>query len=228
MAALRNHRGEPFLAVCFDVDGTLYRKSLRLLLRLLRVRGGARTLKVVAQAREQLRGQTFESRQLLDAQLLAQVGAVAGVDPDGAALILQQHRQLVPQVIAGAGSTDARAALRVLHHARIPMAVLSDHDATRKIAALGLDVAVFRCIVSCDDVAAYKPHPRGFERVLADLGLAPDRVLHVGDRSDTDAAGALATGMGAALLKPARAPAGVVSIRTLSQLAWGVLQGHGR
>jgi putative hydrolase of the HAD superfamily len=53
-----------------------------------------------------------------------------------------------------------------------------------------LDVAVFSSVVG-----KRKPHPEIFERALADLGVAADRTLFVGDSRRADVGGAGALGM---------------------------------
>jgi putative hydrolase of the HAD superfamily len=63
-------------------------------------------------------------------------------------------------------------------------------DLERLGIAERLDTAVFS-----SEVGWRKPHPAIFERALDALGVAPERVLFVGDRLATDIAGASALGM---------------------------------
>lgn len=46
-----------------------------------------------------------------------------------------------------------------------------------------------------EDIGAAKPHPDMFEAALARAGVAPERVVHVGDDPDHDVRGALEAGM---------------------------------
>jgi putative hydrolase of the HAD superfamily len=56
-------------------------------------------------------------------------------------------------------------------------------------------------LVTSVDVGLGKPHPAPFLRALADLGLGPHEAVFVGDREETDIAGARAAGMRAVLLE---------------------------
>jgi 2-haloacid dehalogenase len=53
-------------------------------------------------------------------------------------------------------------------------------------------------VVVSEAVRAYKPHPLPFQRALAQLGLQPHQVLHVGDSEVDDVGGARAAGLRAA------------------------------
>lgn len=72
------------------------------------------------------------------------------------------------------------------------LAVVSNWDVGLhdQLASLGLDVP----IVTSAEAGAPKPDPAIFRLALAQLGVEPDRALHVGD-SDADAEGARAAGM---------------------------------
>lgn len=54
---------------------------------------------------------------------------------------------------------------------------------------------LFRGWAFSDEVGVYKPEPGIFRVALAQLGSAPDRAAHVGDRLRTDVAGARGLGM---------------------------------
>lgn len=57
------------------------------------------------------------------------------------------------------------------------------------------------CIVSSADVGLAKPHPAIYERALAEIRAGPHEALFVGDRVETDVAGARAAGLRAVLLQ---------------------------
>ncbi len=57
----------------------------------------------------------------------------------------------------------------------------------------------FRAIVTSCEVGRAKPHPALFREGARRLELPPSQILHVGDRWDRDAQGALAAGFGAAV-----------------------------
>ena len=58
-----------------------------------------------------------------------------------------------------------------------------------------------------DEVRLRKPAPEFFTRTLSRLGIQPSEAVHLGDRLDSDIAGARAAGMGAIYLQHADSPA---------------------
>lgn len=75
--------------------------------------------------------------------------------------------------------------------AGIPVAVVSDYPALRKLDALALS---FDVVIDCRALGALKPLPDGLLAACALLGVCASRLLHVGDRWDTDGAAAAAAG----------------------------------
>lgn len=114
---------------------------------------------------------------------------------------------------------EVRETLAALSAAGVPMAVISNWDERLPgvLADLGL-ADCFEAIVVSTEVGVEKPHPAIFERALAVLGLPPDEVLHVGDRTREDVEGALAVGMEAMLLVRGEAPEGRGDLTDLSRL----------
>lgn len=68
------------------------------------------------------------------------------------------------------------------------------------LARLGI-AGYIDSLVTSVDVGLGKPHPAPYQRALSDLGLEPHEAIFVGDREETDIAGALAAGMPAVLLE---------------------------
>ncbi len=93
---------------------------------------------------------------------------------------------------------DVVPVLETLAAAGLRLAVVSnwDHRLPGLLDRLGLG--------HCFDAVAYsaacgveKPHPMIFERALRELGVAPERAIHVGDHPLEDVEGAEGAGMGA-------------------------------
>jgi putative hydrolase of the HAD superfamily len=61
--------------------------------------------------------------------------------------------------------------------------------------------AYFDTMVFAGHETPPKPAPEPFRRALADLGVAPDRAVHVGDSLATDVAGAARAGLSAIRLR---------------------------
>jgi phosphoglycolate phosphatase len=76
-----------------------------------------------------------------------------------------------------------REALDRLHHAQVPMAVLTNKPvrfSVSLIEGLGLEMHFFR-IYGGNSFEEKKPHPRGIEALVAESGAAPECTIMVGD-----------------------------------------------
>jgi len=93
-------------------------------------------------------------------------------------------------------------------------------DVERFLAGSGLGLDM---IGSSQRWGIEKPDPRFFERVATAFGLAPDRLVYVGDRVDNDVAPAAAAGMYAIYLRRGLW-AEALSDRPESALAYAVIE----
>ncbi|MEZ5330761.1 MAG: HAD-IA family hydrolase [Thermoanaerobaculia bacterium] len=99
------------------------------------------------------------------------------------------------------------------------LAVVSNWDERLPGVLAELGVAGrFASVVYSQRVGVEKPHPALFRRALDELGVPPERALHVGDRSRLDVEGATALGMRALLLDRHRTGDGTGVIASLSEL----------
>jgi FMN phosphatase YigB (HAD superfamily) len=74
--------------------------------------------------------------------------------------------------------------------------VLSDYgQVEERLEVLGLGSGLFRACASSAASGALKPAPRSFLAMAERCGIPPTGWLVVGNRADTDAAGAVAAGM---------------------------------
>lgn len=103
--------------------------------------------------------------------------------------------QAWPRLFAGARPAPAvRALLHAADEAGLPRVVVSDHAALDKLAAMGL--GGWAAVIDCSAMGALKPLPDGLWAAAAAVGVPASRVLHVGDRWDTDGRAAAAAGCG--------------------------------
>jgi putative hydrolase of the HAD superfamily len=93
------------------------------------------------------------------------------------------------------GAAEALAALAE----RYPLAIISDSIVTpaaglRKILAHHGLARFFSGFYFSDEVGASKPAPLAYHAAAQDLGVPVEGIVHVGDRDETDVAGALGVG----------------------------------
>lgn len=201
-------------AVLFDVDGTLYRQGplrLRMALELAVLPWTARSLRAARavwrrvacfrRVREELRALGRPTEPLATLQY-EEPARRLGDDPAAVRATIEEwmHRRPLchlerhrrPGLVDVMDDLQARGLER---------GVFSDYPPAAKLEALGV-ADRFSVVVCATDpeVNAFKPHPRGFEHACTRWGLAPEEVLYVGDRADTDEAGARGAGMPACLV----------------------------
>ena len=178
-------------AVTFDLDGTLAEVARRRLRMWPALLAHPRVMGAYGSAFASLRG-----RRVPDAQsaVAAEVAARTGVPEARVATILAAEIDgrwtrlfrgaPVPAPVAGL--------LRAIDERGLPRAVVSDYPALDKLDGLGL--GGFAVAIDCRALGALKPLPDGLWAAAAQLGSAPARTLHVGDRWDTDGEAAARAG----------------------------------
>jgi putative hydrolase of the HAD superfamily len=114
---------------------------------------------------------------------------------------------------------DVLPALEALASRDMRLAIVSNWDERLRplLQQLRLDRYFETLIVSCE-VGFAKPSPVIFEQASKKTGVAPDRILHVGDSFNDDVAGARAAGCRALLIDRANAAAGTDRISSLREL----------
>jgi putative hydrolase of the HAD superfamily len=129
--------------------------------------------------------------------------------------------ELLPSLtdaIAFRAYPDALPAIERLAAAGLRLAVIANWDVSLHdvLARFGL-AEHLGAIVTAAGVGASKPDARPFRAALGQLGVDPERAVHVGDDPVTDVAGARAAGLSALLLdREGRAPD---SLADLAELA---------
>ncbi len=216
-------------AVLFDVDGTLYRQTpvrLRMTAELVafaaahpfRAATTWRALSAYRVAQESLRGQDDGGA----ARQLEVAASRTGLDRDSIAAIVDEWMIERPlQYLARYRADGVVALLEFLNARRVPMGVLSDYPALKKIEALGLQ-SYFSLVLCGGDpeIGAFKPNPRGFLAACDRWDIEPADVLYVGDRVDADAAGAAAARMPAVVMTATRLSdsAGALALSSFERL----------
>ena len=183
-------------AISWDVDGTLYstrRVASRLWFAILSacLRGAPKqSWAALAEMRR------FRERM----ELLRSTGWSLAVDDVSIERRIQFERRWLCPAIAAAGARPGVAdAVHFFARRFETQIALSDFECGHKLASLGLANA-FHATYAGERLGHLKPSPQLFLRALRDLELPPQALLHIGDRADTDGAGAAAAGCSVLLL----------------------------
>jgi len=178
--------------VSFDLDGTLYElPAMRRALRRLALRRSLRPLR------------TYEElRHLLDARAEFQRARESGGELAPFPQLradFERRRELesrwwTPAIAKVGPRQGVPALLEALSQRGLPLVVCSDHAGEAKLAALGLE-SRFEVALSGEALGAIKPDARVLQAALDHLDLAPQELLHIGDREDTDGEAGRALGV---------------------------------
>ena len=182
--------------VSWDVDGTLYST------RNVAWRAG---MHVIGSAiRRRRPGPIRELAELLELwrrveRVRFDAGNPAGVH-DGSRRRELESRWWAPAIAASGPSPGVEALLRHFQERVQAQVILTDCEADDKLRGLGLQ-EYFGAVYVGERMGFFKPSPAAFERILEDFGLTPECMLHIGDRVDTDGAGAAAAGCPSLILR---------------------------
>lgn len=191
-------------AVLFDLDGTLYDKRLLEPAVALGTPRNMALFAAIASARRAKAGSDMGTRAaLLDALALDASLRLGGkMSPAEVRTfyeevlysrfiaVLSRFYRLRPCLAALFGASRSAAGKG------LPFGILSDYGRVdERLSAIGLDPSLFAARLSSEDEGALKPSPRPFLAAAARMDAEPSGVLVVGDRPDTDGAGAAAAGM---------------------------------
>lgn len=139
-------------------------------------------------------GRSFTLTEVLD-----EASASLGLDVEAAVLDEAATCHLDGWTARIVHDADAREVLEALRSKGIRIGLLSNthwprHVHEHFLERDGLDGLIHvRCYTS--DLTYLKPHPEAFRTVLAELDVAPERAVFVGDRPIDDISGALGVGM---------------------------------
>jgi len=185
--------------VIFDLDGTLYSVPrlfrLRVALRCGRDMGLLRHLGAVQRT---LAGRLFESEAALWSEHHRLWAERSGVSLERAQRF--HDERFMPAFVGVLRRVQPRPGLaelvQTLAGRGVVCCVLSDYGwVAQRLDALGLGSGLFRAHASSAQSGALKPSPRAFLQMAERFGISPSRWRVVGDRADTDGAGASAAGM---------------------------------
>jgi HAD superfamily hydrolase (TIGR01549 family) len=107
------------------------------------------------------------------------------------------HEQLRSMLAGAPAFEESRRTVETIGR-KLPVALMSNADDDFLFPVLGKNALTFPVIVSSEEARAYKPHRSIFELLSARMGVAPERILYVGDSLLADVTGSRNAGMRAA------------------------------
>ena len=200
-------------AICFDLDGTLYRQTplrVRMGIILLREwvsgRVTTRDLRAIsAFRRNKERARSLGACHDLDDQVLAATAKKIGYSIERVSALVDQWINRIPlSVLPVLRDPELPRMLERLHLRGYRLGVYSDYPVRAKLEALDLPLSLFDVLIESGDpeVNALKPQSKGFEVMSRKLNVEPHAILYIGDRDSVDGVGARSAGMQFALYKP--------------------------
>ncbi|MFW5774776.1 MAG: HAD family hydrolase [Chitinivibrionales bacterium] len=191
----------PLRGIIFDLDGTLYQmkwffKPLLTMMLLPQSLLLPRYMKV----RKRYAGKEHECGESL---LLALAEDLAVQNGTGNSRQMHQwiHRRFYrafesAMPLLRGSRPGLQQTLSRLRGSGIKLAVLSDFDrVTQRLRGLHISPDLFDTLASTESLGCLKPSPKSFLSIAEQWNIQPQHILVIGDRSDTDGAGAHNSGM---------------------------------
>lgn len=193
-------------AVIFDLDGTLYNKShlhIHIIVNQL-LRGKLFILKREREVRAKLKGMHFGSEEAFYDNFFKNIGKKNARNwyfdcyMPQMAKVLRKHYHLAPWV---------KEYIMPLREKGVKIVVFSDYGfVEEKLDAIGFERQWADYLFDAPSLGGLKPCRESFLGVCEKIGIEPQHCLMVGDRDDTDGAGAKSVGMQFAKVEKASKP----------------------
>ncbi len=182
--------------VTFDVDGTLYDSWAQQLRAAPHLWRSPRLISAFKRQFETLRGERFDDFQ---SELIQRIANDLQFDQD---LVKEQVEQTIYKDWPATFSEktplkELPQLLQAIDTAGIPRAIISDLPSHSKLERMGLSEG-WAAVVDCSSLGALKPLSDGLQAASDLMNIPANRLVHIGDREDTD--GAMARKLGAGFL----------------------------
>lgn len=169
-------------AVSWDVDGTLYSVG-RLRARLV---ADALLAPVLGRGTGKIRDLVRIRALYRGAESARSTGRAWRLSENDLEARLALERQWLGPALEGVGVRPGTTELlRYFQELGLKQVAVSDFECRHKLESLGV-AEHFESAYAAERIGALKPDPTVFHRVFDDLGISPHRLLHIGDRPETD------------------------------------------
>lgn len=198
--------GRSIQGILLDVDGTLYHQFPVRLLTLWscfrrhfkQLAHFCRSLKIIyifRQALEELRSQ--EEKTDIRTRQIAYTAQKSGETKEVIERVVEEYMFKRPlPYLKPFRRKGMLKFIKAAHASGFAIGVISDYPCKEKLKHLGIDRYVSSTVSSYDtNVGELKPALRSFLLSSNNLNVAPKNILYIGDRVDTDGAGAVRCGM---------------------------------
>jgi len=176
--------------VSWDVDGTLY--STRRMKWHLLMLASASTIRGLRLSPVRELNELQDFRKRMESARSAS-GNLTFLNHDLARRLQIEERWLAPSIARAGPRPGVRDLLRYFRTRVRTQVILSDYEAEYKLKCLGLE-GHFEAIYIGEHLGFIKPSPAPFIKILEDLGVSAECLLHIGNRAETDGEGAKAAG----------------------------------
>lgn len=200
-------------AIVFDLDGTLYNKTILGLKFLWRYPFNFHRLMRFFRVRETLR----EHENIRDEQYKA----LSKIEKKGYQdtkdyyedLIYNKLFSLTPEA-----KKEVKSTITKLKERGYKLGILTEFPYEVKLDKLGLDKSNFEIIINLEDYGILKPRKECFSILIRKTKIEPEEILYIGDRLDTDVIGAKNSGINTCILSNKTIEQANYSIKSLADI----------
>ena len=200
-------------AIVFDLDGTLYSRTILGLKFLLRYPFHCHRLMRFLRVRETLR--THQNINVKDEQyrVLSQIEKKGCEDTKSyyEELVYNKLFSLTPKA-----KEKVKSTIKKLKYRGYTLGILTEFPYEVKLKKLGLDESHFEIMINLEDYGILKPRKECFSVLTQKSNLGPDEILYIGDRLDTDVMGAKSCGINTCIISNKTIKEASYSIKSLA------------
>ena len=198
-------------AIVFDIDGTLYSKTILLLRFLLRYPLHLNRLMRFVRVREMLRAHKNIKHEQYS--LLSKIENKRYEDTKDyyEDLIYGKLFNLTPKA-----KREVKSTIKELKEKGYKLGILTECPYEVKLERLGLSKSDFEIMINLEDYGILKPTKECFSILIRKAKLKPEEILYIGDRLDTDVIGAKSCGINTCMISNKTVEEANYSIKSLA------------